>query len=254
MYQSQSRSRKSHTGPGPLGTGQGLQKPVHLGQGVGEPLDDPAVGGRSVGHGDVHGFKVFQVHHDEPAGVPNFVGEVPGPNEIVVRHLHVAAGGRLGDQREPQGVGAELFHDVQGVNHVVERLGHFPALFVPHDAVNEDVSVRDVVPKRQPHHDHPGHPQVKNFVAGGQHRGGVMDFKGVGFVGPAQGGEGPKAGRKPGVQHVRITHQVFPLAMGAVGRRLGLNDGPFEPSRKRDFTLSFLNVGSSRIRRNFSSE
>ncbi len=52
---------------------------------------------------------------------------------------HVATRGIAIDQSKPQGIGAKLFNNRQGVNAVAERLAHLAPLLVAHDAVDEDM-------------------------------------------------------------------------------------------------------------------
>ena len=158
-----------------------------------------------------------QVHHHEPAGVPDLVGEVPHGLALLHVEAHVVAGAVAGDEVEAQGVGAVLLRHLQGVDAVAQALGHLPALVVPDQAMDQDLLKGVLAHLLAAGEDHPGHPEEDDVVAGDQHGGGVEVVQLRGFVRPAQGGEGPQGGAKPGVQHVLLPGDVLAAALGAAG-------------------------------------
>ena len=56
---------------------------------------------------------------------------------------------------------------------------------------------RDFVDDRQLHHHHPRDPEEQDVLACDQVRGRKIGFEGVGFLGPAEGADWPKAGGEP---------------------------------------------------------
>ena len=62
---------------------------------------------------------------------------------------------------------------------------------------------------------HAGHPEEDDVVARDQHVGGVVVLKVLGVVRPAQSGEGPKGGGKPGIQHVILLPDLLGMTVAA---------------------------------------
>ena len=59
---------------------------------------------------------------------------------------------------------------------------------------------------------HPGNPEKDDVIAGDQHVRGVKILEIRRPIGPAQRGKRPQRRRKPRIQHVRVTLDVFGMA------------------------------------------
>ena len=158
-----------------------------------------------------------QVHHQEAGGIPNLIGKVPHGLAPLRVKAHVVAGGVAGDQVKAQGIGAVFLRHFQGVNAVAQGLGHLPPLVVPDQAVDENGVEGGLFGLLTAGEDHPGHPEKDDVITGDQHVSGVEIVQILGFLRPAQGGEGPQRGGEPGVQHVRVPLDMGRAALGADG-------------------------------------
>ena len=158
-----------------------------------------------------------QVHHDEPAGVPDLVCEVAHGLALFRVEPGVVSGAVAGDEVEAQGVGTVLLRHLQRVDAVAQRLGHLAALVVPHQAMDEHRVERDLLHLLTTGEDHPGHPEEDDVVAGDHDGGGIEIRQVLGLFRPAQRGEGPQGGGEPGIQHVRVAGQVRAAALFALG-------------------------------------
>ena len=158
-----------------------------------------------------------QVHHDEPAGVPDLVGEVAHGLAFLLIEAHVVARAVAGDEVEAQGVRAVLVGDLQGVNAVAQGFGHLPALAVPDQAVDQNFFKGVLLHLLAAGEDHPGNPEEDDIIAGDQHAGRVKVVQLRRLLRPAQGGEGPQGGGEPGVQHVGVPLDICAAALGALG-------------------------------------
>ena len=67
-----------------------------------------------------------------------------------------------------------------------------------------DVAERHFVHEMQAHHHHPGDPEEDDVEAGDEHARRIAVFQLRRLVRPAEGGEGPERGGKPGVEDVGI--------------------------------------------------
>ncbi len=122
-----------------------VQRRVHLGDAALVPREEPALRRRQpFVRRELRLPAVERLQH-EPGGVPDLVREVAPALDRIHRERDVLLpAGRESRQREPQGVGPVEIEDLDGVDHVAERLGHLPAVRVAHEPVDHDVSERDV--------------------------------------------------------------------------------------------------------------
>ena len=100
--------------------------------------------------------------------------------------LHQAAGA-LGEQLRQR----DAVDDVQRIDDVAFRLGHFLAVVVANQAVNIDLAKRHLAREFHAHHDHARDPEENDVKARDQHRSGVVGFEGVGPLRPPLGGKWP---------------------------------------------------------------
>ena len=81
---------------------------------------------------------------------------------------------------------------------------------------------RDLAGEVGGHHDHPGHPEEDDVVAGDQHAAGQVQVVVLCFFRPTHGAEGDQRAGIPGVEHIRVTAQGL---AGRLGLRIGLVAG-----------------------------
>ncbi|CAN3994570.1 Multidrug export protein mepA, partial [Dysosmobacter welbionis] len=158
-----------------------------------------------------------EVHHHEPAGVPDLVGEVPHGLALLGVEPGVVARGVAGDEVEAQRVGAILLRHLQRIDAVAQGLGHLAALVVPHQTVDQHGVEGDLVHLLTAGEDHPGHPEEDDVVTGDHDAGGIVEVQISGLFRPAQSGERPQGAGEPGVQHVRVPGQMGEAALFALG-------------------------------------
>ena len=179
-----------------------------------QPRQDPAVRqvelvGRDVGQ---RPHRVLaQRRQQQAADVPELVGEVPPRGErrleVIGVEDDVGPHRQPAGDREAQGVGAELPHDLERVDAVAERLRHLDVMRVAHRAVQVDRVERHAPHEVEPRHDHPRHPEEDDLGSGDQDVGGVVAREVGGLLRPAQGRERPEPGAEPGVEHVLVLAQ-----------------------------------------------
>ena len=121
-----------------------------------------------------------------PGGVPHLVHEVPACSQLACVDAHVVAGGVARDEGEAKGVGAVFFHGIDGVRDVASGLAHLGPLLVPDEAMKVHVLKGYVTRVLQPHHNHPGHPEKEDVVAGFHHSCGMEIPEILGVVRPAK--------------------------------------------------------------------
>ncbi len=167
-----------------------------------------------------------EVHLDESCRIPELVAEVPGGLEPRGAHGDVGAGRGHDGQGEAQGVGAELLHDLEGIDDVALGLGHLLAAGVPHQAVEVDLAEGHFAHPGEARHGHARHPEEQDVVARNEHAGGVVALELRGLLGPAEHAEGPQRRAEPGVQRVWILLQFPCSACAACGGRLHLHMKP----------------------------
>ncbi|MNH03251.1 hypothetical protein D3C79_625080 [compost metagenome] len=107
----------------------------------------------------------------------------------------------------------DAVNHVQRIDDVAFRLGHLLPFVVADQAGHVDRLERDlrlavfVLHEVHGQHDHARNPEEDDVEAADHHAGRVEGFQRVGLLWPAQGREGPQAGREPGVQHVFVLVQ-----------------------------------------------
>ncbi len=203
-----------------------LQEPVVLPDGAVELGEDPAVRSRKLVR-----RPAVPVGDDEPGSVPELGDESP-------THLRPLAGVRkvlgrgLVEEAEAHGVGAVLVEKLQGIYGVALRAAHLRPILRQHDGVDVHFVEGDPALETQAHHDHARYPQVHDLACRREEARGVEVPEVLrAFVGPAQGRDGPKTAREPGVEHVRVlletlTRRLFGghyLAVRAVPHRDALS-------------------------------
>ena len=108
------------------------------------------------------------------------------------------------------------------------RLAHLLPFGIPHECMDIDVAERDIAHEFQSQHDHSGDPEEQNVEAGHERRSRIVGLEFRRLLRPSQRGEGPEAGRKPGVEHVRV---VEPLLTRRIGGRRSAPIGQLSASR-----------------------
>ena len=99
---------------------------------------------------------------------------------------------------------ADAIDEVQGIQSVALGLGHLLAFRIAHQAVNVNLPERHLAGELKGHHDHTGHPEEDDVVAGHQHIGRVEALEVIGPFRPAQGGETPQRRGEPGFQYILL--------------------------------------------------
>ena len=154
-----------------------------------------------------------QVHQGKAGGIPELVGEVAGPlhrgggvtGAVVIEADVLTGAGHLTHQGKAQGIGAITLNQQQRVNAIARGFTHLAVVLIPHQAVDVNVLKGHLAREDTGHHRHPGHPEKDDVEARHQHAGGIPGGQIGGlWIGPAQGGEGPKATGEPGVEHIRV--------------------------------------------------
>ena len=118
--------------------------------------------------------------------------------------------------------------EAQRVEHVAPDLAHLLALLVADQPVQVDGAEGNIARILHAHHNHPGHPEEEDVVAGLHDRGRVEIAQVFGIIGPAQGGVRPQPGAEPGIQHIRVLLDIRRAAVWA-----GLSASPRLPSAHR---------------------
>ena len=202
----------------------GVKGGVHLGADAGGLADDPAVdGGCGCGRRGLGRVPLPDaVHFGEAAGVPDLGAEVAIALDPLGREFqHAPQRGHL-HHGEAQRIGAEFIDDLQGINDIAARLGHFLSLLVADKLVQVDGVEGHFVHDGQLHHHHAGDPEEQDILPGDQHIGREIARHFRGLLGPAQRADGPEARREPCVQNIGVAGEG--LARGH-GLRLSLGGG-----------------------------
>ena len=161
-----------------------------------------------------------QAGKNEARGVPQLIGEVAAGLKLGLAQPQVVARRRTHGQGKAQGVGAVLLHQHQGVQDVALGLAHLGPLSISNQTV-EIYGVEGLASRvLQAHHNHPGHPEEKDVVAGFHDAGGIEVVHVGCDIGPSQGGVGPQARAEPGVQHVGVLLEIAGSAAGTLRRVL----------------------------------
>ena len=157
------------------------------------------------------------VEQDQPAGVPELVGEVAALLDLGVGVAHVLGRGHR-QQAEAQRVGAVDVDLLQRVDPGAEALRHPPPVAGLDHRVDVDVAEGDVAGELEPGHDHPRHPEEEDLARGGEEAGRVEGAQLRRVVGPAERREGPDRRAEPGVEHVLLLAQLAAAGAAALGR------------------------------------
>ena len=153
----------------------------------------------------------FAVHQHEAGGVPQLVAKVAVPLAPLAVKVDAAPERCQCRKRESQRIGAvggyavrklffgflahlgcgfglaqsggalvqqrcqrDAINQVHRVQHIAFGFAHLAALRVPHQSVDIDVFERHLAGEVGGHHDHPGHPEKDDVVAGDQHTAGQV--------------------------------------------------------------------------------
>ena len=127
---------------------------------------------------------------------------LPGLRFLHLRRLQIPA-----LQSLVQVLQRDALDDVQGVDDVPERLGHLPAVRVPHHGVQVHLLERNLPGELHAHHHHARHPEEHDVVAGFQQRRRVELGEVGALVRPPEHREREQTGGEPGVQHVLVLFQ-----------------------------------------------
>ena len=179
-----------------------------------QPREDPAVldAGRPRRRLDLG-----RVEQDQPAGVPELVGEVAALLDLGVGVAHVLGRGHR-QQAEAQRVGAVHVDLLQRVDPGAEALRHPPPVAGLDHRVDVDVAEGDVAGELEPGHDHPRHPEEEDLARRGEEAGRVEGAQLGRVVGPAERREGPERRAEPGVEHVLLLAQLAAAGAAALRR------------------------------------
>ena len=160
------------------------------------------------------------VQQDQPAGVPELVGEVAALLDLGVGEAHVLGRGHR-QQPEAQRVGAVHVDLLERVDPGAEALRHPPPVAGLDHRVDVDVAEGDVAGNSMPHHHHPRHPEEEDLARGGEEAGRVEGAQLGRVVGPAERREGPQRRAEPGVEDVLLLAQLAAAGAAALRRLLG---------------------------------
>mmetsp|Transcript_6006 Transcript_6006/g.16951 ORF Transcript_6006/g.16951 Transcript_6006/m.16951 type:complete len:738 (+) Transcript_6006:755-2968(+) len=110
---------------------------------------------------------------------------------------------------------ADAFRDVDGVQHVTERLAHLAPVRIPHHGMQVDRAERKCVHQEQAHHHHASHPEEQNVFPRLHELNGEERLEVRRFPGPAEHREGKEPRAEPRIQHVRVLlkRQLLGLAL-----------------------------------------
>ena len=153
-----------------------------------------------------------EVHQHETAGVPELVGKVAHGLAVLHVEAHIVAGAVAGDHVHAQGVGAVAVDHLQRVDAVAQALGHFAALVVADQTVDQNGVEGRLAGMLAGREDHACDPEENDVVAGDQDGGGIEVIEIGGLIGPAQDLKGPESRREPGIQHVGVALDVLRAA------------------------------------------
>ena len=158
-----------------------------------------------------------EVHHDETAGIPDLVAEVPHGFAFLRIETHVVSGRVAGDQVVAQRIGAVLIGHVQRIDAVAQRLGHLSALGITHQAVDEHGLEGFLLHLLHAGEDHAGHPEEDDVVSRDHDAGGIPVLQFRSLIRPSHGGKRPQCGGEPGIQNVFLTADVLGMAVLTLG-------------------------------------
>ena len=149
----------------------------------------------------------------EPAGVPEFVGEVA----TLLNLFFVVAdiGSLRGDaqESESQTIRPVFGNEVERVGRVAEGFGKFPPLAVADQSGEINVPEGELPHVFEAGHDHAGHPEEDDIGSGDEIRRGVEFLQLRCLFRPTHGGKRPEPGAEPGIQDVGILTPVRPRGL-----------------------------------------
>ena len=106
-------------------------------------MQDPLISQRQAFR--IHIFRHFgriQIHHDKAGSIPHLIGKIPAGFYPLPVKTHIVTGRVAGHQRQPEGVRAVLVDHLQRIYSISQGFTHFPALRVPHQAVDQHMLKR----------------------------------------------------------------------------------------------------------------
>ena len=106
-----------------------------------------------------------EIHHHEAGSVPELVGKVAHRLAALREEAHVVSGRVAGDDVEAERVRAVGVDDLDGIDAVTGGLGHFLALWVADQAVDEHRVERDLLHMLAAGEDHARDPEEDDVVA-----------------------------------------------------------------------------------------
>ena len=155
------------------------------------------------------------VHQHKAGSIPNLIGEVAGRFHLVLGEARIVSGTHAHHQGEAQRVRTILVDDLQGIHAIAQRLRHFPAQLVAHQAVDQHGLEGGLAHLLHTAGNHAGHPEGNDVVTRHQHIRGVEILQILGVIRPAQRGEGPQGRAEPRVQHILVLMDMRAAALGA---------------------------------------
>ena len=166
---------------------------------------------------ETSGCVFSQVHHDVARSVPKLVGKIAHCFTALHIETHVISRRVAGDHIHPQSIAAVFINHLQRVNAVAQRLGHFPSLIIPDQAMDQHSVERCFAGMGAAGEDHSGNPEENNVITGDQNIGGIEIIQILGLFRPAKSLKGPQGRAEPSIQHIRIsldpsTATLFALA------------------------------------------
>ena len=84
------------------------------------------------------------VHEKKPGGIPDFVGEIPAKFILLLGIKNILAQRCEVEDGEPDGVGAVLRDEVEGLGRVPKTFGHLSSGIVAHEAGEVHILERDI--------------------------------------------------------------------------------------------------------------
>ncbi|OPZ05246.1 MAG: hypothetical protein BWZ08_02540 [candidate division BRC1 bacterium ADurb.BinA292] len=165
------------------------------------------------------GRQVLGVHQHEARGVPQLVAEIPHRFEPLLAQADVPALRRIGGQRQPDRIGADLLDHLQRVDRRPARLAHLLAVLVHHQRIDHHLPERHVAHELQAHHDHPRDPEEDDLVRRHQVVRRIVARQVLRPLGPAQRRKRPQRRAEPRVQHIGILRHLLRIAPRAARRR-----------------------------------
>ena len=192
---------------------------LHLRPGRVEPGEDPPLFELARSR-----LRLDPLLQEEPRHVPELVRELAALLERPLGEADVLRRGHL-QEAVASGVGAVLRDQVERVDAGAEALRHPPAVRRQDRGVDDHVVERDLPEQLEPGPDHPVLPEADDLARRRVDVAGVVALELGRLLGPAERGVRPERRREPGVEDVRVAHDLGRAALGAgLGRRPGAGD------------------------------